>query len=192
MEHTGSFYVDFSELSEFREALHLGPRIFREEVQAGFDEAVGLLLEELSEYPEYEHRQHGGPYAGFYSERQRKAVILSILEGILQVPYRRTYDLARGWQATDVQADDQNIRATIENKATNERGQGYAAAVMGMPQEALFYGYWPMIREIDERVEPAMREIIFEAVERAIRRTIRRYGSTRVTSQLDNLQNISF
>lgn len=96
----------------------------------------------------------------FVSEKQRRWFFAALREGLINIPYVRTYNLRNSWEVTY-----SSIRAVLTNKAK------YAHWVMGEGTQTSMMKQigWLTDKFILNRESPRIIQIISESIEKALK-----------------------
>lgn len=121
----------------------------RRRLRIGLDRAIRFAVAEAQRYPPQAHRP-----AIFFTDRQRRWFFWALRNGVITVPYQRTYTLQRGW-TTRVGA----TRAEARNETP------YGPWVMGAQRQAYMHrGVWPTERSILEGNRRRITSIVHAAL----------------------------
>lgn len=121
---------------------------------AAFSRIQRPLEEAFKTYPPQSHKKQP-----FKTVRQRRYFFWALRTGVLQVPYRRTDKLKRGWRA---RFDLRGTEATLSISNSVE----YAEGVMGKKQWRFHQGTWPQAAVTVKKFEPFVKTALREEVGR--------------------------
>jgi hypothetical protein len=133
------------------------------------DEAIGAGIEMANEYIVNYERTNQPTYTyvsieqagGFVSEKQRRFVMASLDDGTMQIPYKRTQDLANDWQV---------LGKGINQIVVNENPAAPWVKDIKTQSRMMFLRGWTVIQQdIQERMTEIIRK--FDAgVKKAIKK----------------------
>lgn len=121
---------------------------------AAFSRIQRPLEEALATYPPPSHKKQP-----FRTVRQRRYFFWALRTGKLQVPYRRTDKLKRGWRA---RIDLRGTEATLNISNSVD----YAEGVMGKRQWKYHQGTWTQAQVTVKKFEPFVQRALREEVGR--------------------------
>lgn len=132
---------------------------------AAVDEVSDYLLNVLRHYPQQKSVTLRQAYGGFKSDKQRRWFFWALKSGAINVPYRRTQGLARGWKkigngAKSILANETPGAAFVQPETDKQQ-----ANMMRI------IGWKPLETEIKER-----NDKINQKIDGAVKKAMRKVG----------------
>lgn len=153
--------IDVQGIAQLQRLLHDLPPLVRDDV---VDDVSRYLINVLHAYPPYKYVSRRQAYGRtFVSDKQRRWFFASLADGSLQIPYRRTQNLSRGWKQVG-----RGAQSIIANETP------YAALMMGDSEQtrhAALIGWRTLEQTLDERADR-----ITEVAEAAAKKAVRKAG----------------